>query len=568
MDTRPRSLERFASGATLRPKRTVAVRASLIATGLCVLLIAWSAPAAYAQAAGVYYLGSFSGSVPLDDSDCGTGRGAHPSPHPCETLAHWNTSRRSVLTSGNVVRLAAGTYGPQSNAQHCLRPTAGVLYEGRQPSDAEAASAATVVINLSSTPNSAPCFANAIENTTSSLSGFGLRSLTLLGSNNGGNSAWINSSSVTTGLSFRYFRVTGSAAPFFVGQRPTSQNPSPTTRNVRNFTCDFCEFDNNNGTGLELDYVDGFALTNSTFHDNGPGDDLDGLHLGGAINGLIRSVGVWNNGEDGIDFSRTGATADNCPASTHDIVMERSYVFNHPNANVSLNSCVYNITIRNSMIWGSGIGLNMYYCSGGNTFENNTVVVNSDSPFFAYSFHKNLVVRNNILISRTGSQAVFLDMHTVGAGNGGTWDGNVLDAAGANVLSVQVGDGTAGAQACANDVDYPHGSLTSAAPQGSYANSSAGLTSWRNADRFGSTTADRDKWSDTPTFVNVNSPSVAGLHLASGDSIARGAGLVLPGFSTDFDGELRGPVWDIGADQFGGTPPVTPASPTSLRILQ
>src|SRR5690242_19945341 len=94
-----------------------------------------AAPAAQAT---TYYIGNFtkcagvSCPAAADDGSCGAS-------HPCATLAYWSQNRRSVLATGDTVRLT-GVFGPSSNSNHCIMPTnaANVTYEGRNADDTSA----------------------------------------------------------------------------------------------------------------------------------------------------------------------------------------------------------------------------------------------------------------------------------------------------------------------------------------------------------------------------------------------------------------------------------------------
>lgn len=111
-------------------------------------------------AGDIFYVGAFTGSTPLDDADCGTGKGAHPSGHPCASLNYWNGNRRTALGAGDVVRIAPGTYLKSDNAtpgnQNCIiAATAGVTYEGRAANDTALGAYGSVIIDGTGLPHDA-----------------------------------------------------------------------------------------------------------------------------------------------------------------------------------------------------------------------------------------------------------------------------------------------------------------------------------------------------------------------------------------------------------------------------
>jgi hypothetical protein len=69
-----------------------------------------------------------------------------------------------------------------------------------------------------------------------------------------------------------------------------------------------------------------------------------------------------------------------------------------------------------------------------------------------------------------------------------------------------------------------------------------------------------------PRFVNAPTND---FHLLAG-SPAIGRGVTPPGFTTDFDGNIRSIPWDIGAFAFGSSPEPSspPPAPTNLRLSQ
>jgi hypothetical protein len=69
--------------------------------------------------------------------------------------------------------------------------------------------------------------------------------------------------------------------------------------------------------------------------------------------------------------------------------------------------------------------------------------------------------------------------------------------------------------------------------------------------------------------VNAANPSATNLHLQEADTIAKDNGIMISGFSEDYDGNTRpqGSAWDIGADEIAVEPLNYPSPPTNLRVV-
>jgi len=541
-----------------------------------------------ALAQTTYYLGAFTGSTPLDDSDCGTGVGAHPSGHPCSTLVFWNTDRRSVLVSGDTVRVAAGTYGPVANANHCIVATVGVTYEGRAADDTAITDASQVLIDHIDTPNSGVCQAQMIGCNGCLFGGFILKNFTLQGGTNTNSCIWMNPTGASDGFELHYVRMTGchgDVTDIVIGAVSCPPPGATCTRLTTNVVFDNIEVDNNLGHGLSLYTIDDITITNSTFHDNGNGfcgspntlsgcDDTnvcpagncnadDGIAVGGTINGTISDSEFFNNRQYGIDLSRTGNNGE-CDGSTHTWTVERNRSYDNGGGSFSSSGCANNLTFRNNFAWGTGTGFNNYRSSCNLKFYNNTAYMTGSQAFHASAFHPDLDVRNNIFSNSSSVSTISLSSSTTGTGNNTTWDYNTVTnrGSGAGLAIFTFSPDTSAADQA--DSDFACGALGTLRGNGeSYASSSAGLTSWQAQDYFGATVSDNSAWGTNPLFVDATTPSVANLHLHADDEIAVDKGVTIASFSTDYDSETRpgGAAWDIGADEgnAAGTPAIVSA---------
>ena len=391
-------------GVTKRAGRRLVPGLILIVGVASVASPAWSA---------IYYVGNFSGSSPADDSGCGTGKGSGQA-HPCASLGYWNQSRRLSLQAGDVVRFAAGTYGPSNNANHCILPAPGVTYEGRNVDDTAASTAATVVIEMSSTPASSPCQARSIMCDTCDSSGFALRAMTFKGAKNTGSGAWIHpgQNGHSTGLLLQNLRFTGAVhTGLFIGDIVESP---PYTYSMKDVTIDDVEFDRNGFSGLDLGLIDGFVMKNSKAHDNPPSnsyvDNHDGFHIGGVKNGTITDTSAWANGQYGFDFTRMTAGVQ-CPETTNNVVCDRCVSYGNFAGNFSFSGASHDLTIRNSFAWGDAVGFNFYRASRGIKLLNNTVLSGSRAVML-FCNHTDMTFENNLFVSTgTTGSVVFVDQH-------------------------------------------------------------------------------------------------------------------------------------------------------------
>lgn len=530
--------------------------------------------------AATYYVGAFTNSTPNDDADCGTGKGSHPNPHPCATLAYWTANRRSILSSGDVVRLT-GSFGPTSSASQCIIPAPGVTYEGRTAGDGVADNFTSLVIDAANTPVSAPCFASAIRCSTGcDFTNFTLRDMTLKnapgGSGNG--NVFVAIDKEMPGLVIDRVRFTGAkSAGLIIGTVDDNENnPCNGVRRTRDITVVDSSFDSNLGlAGLWVGCVNGGTISRSAFNSNGPSgvcEDGDGLHVGGWINGTVSQSEAHSNCEDNFDFSGNGGAV--CDAATNNLVADRLVAYDAKNANFSFNHCVFNITLRDSFSWGGGTGFNQYACANRLKIYNNTFWQTGARAAMMYQNCRGCDLRNNIFRANNSDVSVFVDVATTSPET--IWQNNVLVQQGTGGLIAEYQGGCPNATSCdaspcpSSDPQSPglaagwnvrsNAGNKILAGQLSLFQSGGDQGQW-----FGSTTGDGDKWA-LPGVVNPNTPSPENLHLAEADAVARGGGQALSPAFADYDGDARpaGGPWDIGADHFGGAAPVAP--PTLLSV--
>lgn len=526
----------------------------------------------------VFYIGRFNGATPSDTPSCGT------LAQPCATLAYWTQTRRtSVLANCSVtaactVRVAPGTYGPVNHAHHCIVAQSYVTYEGRNADDTPATTAEGITINGSQTPNTSACNGSPLNGQVAGMDQFAVKNLTFRGATNTGNCMWLNPSSPSGNIALSTVRFTGCGTAGFGWVIGDTACPSPGAtcpRNLRHVTVTNAEFDNNIGDGLYVGAVDGYTITGSSFHHNGAQfctdrsvhalctgtfvcdasnghcTDNDGLNHTAGRNGTITTSSAYRNSQYGFDFTRTGH-ADNCDGSSSQITVDRTASYDNGLASYSFSGCANQITLRNSMAWGSGVGLNLYYGACGLHVYNNTIA-NTGRSLFGFSLHSDLDIRNNIFVYHGTSSAIAMTTAMTQLNNGSIWDQNVIVNTGSGpAISIFAPSPDTYAE-MSGDPDYactPLGTLRGNSGE-MYSDDGLGLLTWQNMDYFGTTTSSRDQWGTLPAFVNPASPSIANLHLQPIDSIAQDHGVSFSSFSNDVDHDARpqGSGWDIGADE-------------------
>ncbi len=567
--------------------------------------------------AATYYVGAFAGSTPSDDTGCGTGMGASPAAHPCKTLAYW-TGSRNVAGNGDTVRLAPGVY-TSTAPSHCLDVAkTGVTYRGSTASGGDTSDRTLVVISGSTGPIANPCRGAVVKFGYGASTNVTIRDLTVSGCPTADNGNCIEISAqpgngTLSGLTIANIRVSNAKA-FGVWIGAYDASPGPTGElsepfNSSNVTVVDSEFDGNcfqtasNGAGLKIAAVNGGLIARNKIHNNVPctsaptgtppnetctretlpptcpgGDcNCDGLDLGGR-NFEVRDNEIYNNEEDGIDTGPNGA-ANDCPKTTSRYqTFENNKLYNNGIDNFSMNGCAHDLTVRNNFMWGLGVGINEYECAGYNSqFYGNTISVSSRAVMI-YATMLKTTFKDNIFIS-SADTAIWLNSGVTNTTN--TWDGNVVQNSGSGFAvradfttsSSQFPNCTTGSGTnCCTDPDGPS-SVATVPPIGrsssvDYRNDQ--LSAWRSdgdaGNLFGSTTGDNDQWA-VPKFVDGAHPSVANLHLATTDTVAKDRGVAISGFANDYDGDTRpqGSAYDIGADEVNSGPQA-PQAPELISV--
>lgn len=567
--------------------------------------------------AATYYIGSFSGSTSLDDADCGTGMGTHPSPHPCRTLAHWRGSR-NLGANGDTVRLAPGTY-TSSAASHCFdMAKTGVTYRGSNANGSDTTDRSLVVVSGSSGGGD-PCRGAVVKFVSGTSTNMTLRDMTVSECASSDNGHCLQFSpqpgqGTLTGLTVRNVRVTKAPVTgLWVGAYDSFTGGSELREpfNLSNVTIVDSEFDGNcfgtgsEGQGVNIAAVNGGEIARNKIHDNNPcsgspsgsapnstcnrkafppscasgGCNCDGLHMGGR-NFLVHDNEIYSNEEDGIDLSPNGADND-CPVTSSRFhTLYENLMHDNGVHNLSLNGCSHDLMVYNNIIWGGGVGINQYECGGYNSsFYNNTVVSQNTYALFVYATMWPVTFENNIFVSNSSDASVWIDAGSTNTSS--TWSNNVVynSGSGSAAKADFVTEGshfpnctTGSTTNCCTAAGGPRsaGSIPAVGRTTSQFYSNGQLGNWTadgNAGQlFGNETGAQDRWA-MPAFVNGGSPSAANLHLAPSDSIAQNRGASIGNFNTDIDGSTRpqGVAWDIGAHEVGGTASA-PAAPTLVSV--
>jgi hypothetical protein len=564
---------------------------SFLASALVALLLS-AAPVH----AATYYIGAFTGSTPADDSDCGTGMGAHPSGHPCATLAYWHQSR-NLGSPGDTIRIAPGVY-TSTSAYHCLEAEkSGVTYRGSTAAGQDTSNRNLVTIVGPSSGNS-PCRGAVVKFISGTSTNISIRDLTVNGCPNADNGHCLQFSpqpgqGSLSGLTIANVRVTnGPTTGVWIGAYDGSPGPDGEMSepfNMSNVTVVDSEFDGNcfhtvaNGAGLQIAAVNGGTVARNKIHDNlrclnaptGTGTsatctresfptscdngecNCDGLHMAGR-NFTVADNEIYRNEEDGIDVGANGASND-CPKTTARFhTFERNKIHDNGLHNFSMNGCAHDLVVRNNMIWGYGAGINQYECAGySSVFDNNTVRTYAPA-LFVYATMWPVKFQNNIFVTTSSNTSVWIDAGSTNTSS--TWTNNVVQNLGSGFAAradfptetvypnCQTGSGTN----CCTDPDGPSsvGPIPARGRATSVDFRNGELAKWKAdgaaGNLFGAATGAGDVWG-TPTFVD-STLSYTGLHLQSSDTVARANGVVLSGFLDDIDGAKRGAsVWDIGA---------------------
>jgi hypothetical protein len=368
----------------------------------------------------------------------------------------------------------------------------------------------------------------------------------------------------------------------------TDANCASRGRALKNISIIDSEIDHEKGgggmAGIFIGCSDGVTIRRSSVHDqcnladcsqcgvfvpldDARCDDHDGINGGGGINVQITDTEVYNVGEDGIDVGGHPS------GKSHDWLIERSSVYNSANANYKASGS-QNVTIRNSFAWGRGDGFTTYGCARNVKLHNNTFWM-QQRPVMSWNYLTNSEFKNNVFV-RVGTAndtAVFIDQASTNSTN--VWQNNIVhNTSGSafgeyngNEAYIPLCDGwNAGrttydeSQDCSigyNPPPIPCPAGVTASPW-ILASDEGALTIFRYSGAagqwFGAGTGQGDRWGASPIFAQnpLVTPSVANLHLASLDVIARDAAQPLISFfATDYDNDPRpqGSAWDIGADE-------------------
>ncbi len=380
-------------------------------TLLAAIIVALTAPVPASGA--TYYLGAFTGSTPLDDADCGTGMGAHPSPHPCATLAYWTANRRLILVPGDVVRLTGtlNSCGSVACSNLCIVPQANVTYEGRTAADGPVNAAGcgafgctftSATIDGTAQISGGTCLNRIVSGSGNvDLTNFVLRDLHFIvatghrGIAIRGDTGGVVSSNVTVVRN----KIEGPSdgEGMIAGSVEATDPPCRSGRNLINSTISDNEFTasgGNNG-GLWIGCASNLTVQRNSVHDV----TNDGMHLGGLTNSTLSDNYLRNIGQDGIDVS-----GNNTPPMTegacHDDILERNVVENNAFSGMSLNHGAYNITLRDNFIFGSGIAILLKRCPHDLKLYNNTMwTVTGGRGISIVSMVTNVDIENNLVRS-------------------------------------------------------------------------------------------------------------------------------------------------------------------------
>lgn len=569
-----------------------------------------------------WFIGAFTGSTPLDDADCGTGKGTHPNPHPCAKLSYWNTTRGNPAVSGDTVRIT-GTLGPEASSNHTLLLKSGVTWEGRTAADTapntEGCGAATsvvpdgpscdytkAVIDASLTTGHAGCWWSV-----SPLTNVTVRDITCYGATGGGGEGTLLQPSSGTASGITMERVLWDSASgvgaIFGNLDYAEDNACNGNRRMTSLTIKDSHAKNANGiVGLWIGCVDGFTIENTWATGTGPTppcDDGDGIHIGGGINGTIRGGGTLNNCEDGLDISGNN-TPPVLDAPSHDLLIERFSSANQSNANFSINHGNYNITIRNSVCWGTGVCFNQYSCSHDIRIYNNTCWNGAGRCVMLYGNARGWDFRNNIFRNQSSGETIFVDEATtspgitwlnnlvVNDGTGNAYNGaNAGECSGADAFNCanlcavsgrSYGTCSVGGQECCADVDCASGTCTGANCDPQNPGLAPGwdtLTATRTftdsqltafqacgdlGGCFGTESGDSDpSWGTAPTIVDpIGATGLYDLALEASDTVAQGKATPITAPTPDIDafGNTRSTPGDLGHSEVQGTagPTATP----------
>jgi len=552
--------------------------------------------AVQAQAGETYYIGAFAGAKPADDPHCGNGKGAHPDPHPCATLAYWNEKRRSILTAGDVVRFAPATYHSFLPSRfHCILMQRGVTYEGRNAADDGPAASGEVDIDIAQVPKTNDCFGRGVTCPSArgcDASGFTLRDVTLRNGAKEGVKVEAPDGVTMEHLLFERVRtINFSEQGFNVSNQPSDVDCETTGRRVRDIVIRECLSDSNHGVfgGIVLNCVDGFVVEDNTVRNNLPltctweqcasgscdCNDHDGIQLGGAINGVVRRNEVRRCGEDCLDVGGHWL-------KTYNVTLERNWVADGGARWVKVSGRAHDVVFRNNVFTGRGV-FEIGTCEERIALYNNTMWRTEPGPLLKlWTRCHDCSIVNNLLRGVAGDANGRIVI--VSRGNAAPdlrWSNNLIYNASTTGWAVREEQGAGGCGSCDCGGRCPVPAWCPnpwPAPQRNPRLRTSQLETFRRDGAggawFGSGSGDGDVWGREPLVVGTPERTPQALRLREDDEAARGAGADLrkvgrcmggvcstgaPGLAcagdadcapiADFTGMTRSGSWDIGAFQ-------------------
>jgi hypothetical protein len=533
--------------------------------------------------ATIYYIGQFSGSSPVDASDCGLGRGSTTNDRPCASLAYWTQNRRGVLLPGDTVRIAPGVYQQAGSQTNCIMAAPGVTYEGRSATDTALDNFTSVRIDLANcNPTgdiNSTCNCNGVNGYRGggSLSGFTVRDLKIQNAPTAGTSGSagirINVGRITDGLTIDRVWIENVGRQGMIFQEPSQTDVDCNgSRLLRNLTIVDSRVNGARGVfgGIAIGCVDGFIVARNLVHDNYDAssyddclagasgcNDHDGIQMAGAINGSVSRNHVHHCGEDCIDVGGHHR-------KTYNVVIEANDV--HDGASrfaKASGGAGPNIVFRNNYFYGGAGPIEVGACAFGIKWHNNTIwKTNEGMAVKLWSACQDCQFRNNIIrgVPSAAGQVVMVSRGST-VSNGGVdivWENNVVIASGpGRAIGEDLGSGTCEEDGCicgglcSKPAWCPAPWPAEQDTPDLLPNELARFRSEGDTGRwFGPESGDTDVWGQVPAVVRPASPSAANLHLGASDTAARNRGQTISGFGQDYDGQARLSPWDIGADEF------------------
>ena len=389
-----------------------------IALGTCLtgVMIGDRASGALLNPSTSYYVGQFNGTTPQDDLGCG-------SSYPCATLAYWTANRRSVLRSGDTVRIAPGIYSG------CIYlDTSGVTYEGRAANNSPLGDYTSVVVDANGAPSGPGtlCRGNGVRMEGAGASDVTVRFMRFTGASGTdsqeGTAIRIQPTSPVSGLTFDTIQADDADRNGILVMPPITAYDCNGVRRVSDLTITGCWVHNVRGVfgGISVGCVDGALLTDNLVHDNygagvdfdadcagsanGSGcDNHDGIQLTGTINAIVAGNEVYRNGQDGIGIGGHYQ-------QTYDVIVERNTV--HDNGERmfgKISGGSHHIVVQDNVAWGPGLVQSVVSCVTDITFHRNIIHrTNQGSAYQLQSKVCNADYRDNVFIGSGGNSVVLI----------------------------------------------------------------------------------------------------------------------------------------------------------------